>query len=179
MKKPKPNNQTERGITLIALVVSVIILIILAVVSIKGLTGEESIIKVSETATEDYNILQYKEQIEQLRESIILKYEMSGENLSLDKLSKEMEANTTWIKRATANTDKDVNNEDIVVVTTDGYIFEVYYDQDYGQKFIEYLGREDGSNIPTVVARYNKDTNKITVVAKEESSRNKSNRNNT
>lgn len=39
--------QKEGGITLITLIVSIIILILLAAVSIKAITGEESIIKVS------------------------------------------------------------------------------------------------------------------------------------
>ena len=59
--KPKQN---DRGITVIALTITVILLIILTVVVIRGITGEESILKVSETATEEYNVLQYKEQIE-------------------------------------------------------------------------------------------------------------------
>ena len=111
---------------------------------------------------------EYKEQLEQLRDSIILKYELTGENLTLERLAKEIEAETTWIKRATANTDKDINNEDIIVITTDGYIFQLYYNESYGQKFVEYLGREDGNNIPTVVARYSKETNKITVLPRED-----------
>jgi len=142
----------EQGITLISLIVAIIILIILAVVSIRGLTGEESIIKVSETATEDYNILQYKEQIEQLRESIILKSEISGESINLDKLAREMSKATTWIKSAIANVSgsTDELNDDIIVTTTDGYIFQLYYSESYGQKFIEYLGKEDGNAIPEV-----------------------------
>ena len=79
---------------------------------------------------------------------------MTGQNLTLERLAKEMEQETTWVKRATANTDKDINNEDILVATIDGYIFQVYYDVSYGQKYVEYLGRENGNNIPTVVARY-------------------------
>ena len=138
------HTQNEQGITLIALIVTIIILILLAAVSLKAITGEEGILKVSTDATEDYNILQYKEQIEQLRDSIILKYEMTGQNLTLERLAKEMEQETTWVKRATANTDKDINNEDILVATIDGYIFQVYYDVSYGQKYVEYLGREDG-----------------------------------
>ncbi len=162
------HTQNERGITLIALIVMIILLVILTMVVIRGITGEEGIIEVSTTATEEYNILQYKEQIEALRENIILKYEMTGEKLSLEKLAREMETNTTWIKKAVANTDKDISNEDIIVTTIDGYIFQLYYDINYGQKFIEYLGIEDRKEIPRVIARYDKETNKLSVVGKEE-----------
>ncbi|MCI9365951.1 MAG: hypothetical protein HFJ54_05230, partial [Clostridia bacterium] len=124
--KVKPN-QNERGITVIALVITVILLIILTVVVIRGITGEESILKVSETATEEYNVLQYKEQIEALRENIILKYEITGERITLEKLAREMNKEATWIKSAVANVAADeasrTTNDDIIVTTIDGYVF--------------------------------------------------------
>jgi len=160
----------EQGITLISLIVAIIILIILAAVSIRGIAGEESIIRVSETATEDYNILQYKEQIEQLRESVILKSEISGESINLDKLAREMLKEATWIKSAIANVSGSTDglNDDIIVTTTDGYIFQLYYNESYGQKFIEYLGKEDGNAIPEV--EVSKVDNKIGVKATENAS---------
>lgn len=126
----------ENGITLIALIVSVIILIILATISLKAITGEESVIKVSSDATEDYNIIQYKEQIEQLRESIILRSEIAGERLTLDKLAREMGKEATWIKSAIANVSEGTNdiNDDIIVTTIDGYIFQLYYSDSFRAK---------------------------------------------
>ena len=58
-------NWKERGITLIALVVTIIVLLILAGVSVAMLTGENGIIGnagISKTATELSN---YKEELEQ------------------------------------------------------------------------------------------------------------------
>jgi len=163
--KPKQN---ETGITLIALIVTVILLLILSMVTIRSVTGEASVIKQSKTATEEYNILQYKEQIEQLRESIILEVEIAGESINLDKLAREMAKEATWVKSAIANVKEGTNgiNDDIIVTTTDGYIFQLYYNESYGQKFIEYLGKEDGNAIPEVTL--SKTNNKITVNASED-----------
>ncbi|MCI9365638.1 MAG: hypothetical protein HFJ54_03350 [Clostridia bacterium] len=169
MKNTKPN-KSDRGITLIVLVVTVILLIILTVVSIRAIAGEEGIIRVSSEATEDYNILQYKEQIEQLRESIILKAEITGENIKLEKIAREMSKEATWIKSAVANVKEGVAelNDDIIVTTTDGYIFQLYYNESYGQKFIEYLGKENGETIPELIV--SKVDGKITVVSTENTS---------
>ncbi|MCI9366626.1 MAG: hypothetical protein HFJ54_09165 [Clostridia bacterium] len=158
----------ENGITLIALIVTIVLLVVLTAVVIKGITGEEGIIEVSTTATEDYNILQYKEQIEALRESIILKAEVTGERITLEKLAKEMAKEATWIKSAIANVSESANdiNDDIIITTTDGYIFQVYYSENYGQRFIEYLGREDGNLVPKVTV--SKVNNKINVQASED-----------
>lgn len=176
MKKGKPNAKgvytpfishikNERGITLIALAVAIIIMILLTAVVIKAITGEEAILKVSMEQTNEHNIIQYKEQVSALRDSIILKYEMTGQNLNLEKLAREMNQETTWVKRAVANIDKEETNEDIVVETVDGYVYQLYYSEEYGQRYIEYIGRADGKDFPTVIARYNKDTSNIEVIA--------------
>ena len=44
----------------------------------------------------------------------------------------------------------------IIVTTTDGYIYEVYYDEETGKKEIEYVGKEDGEGIPEITASYDK-----------------------
>lgn len=50
MKKLKKSNKNERGITLIALVITIVVLLILAGVSINMLTGENGILKQSKEA---------------------------------------------------------------------------------------------------------------------------------
>lgn len=69
----KHTQKQEEGITLIVLIIMVILLIILAMVSIKAVTGKEGIIASSTTVANQYVIGQYREQIEQLVHSIILK----------------------------------------------------------------------------------------------------------
>ena len=56
--------QKERGITLIALIVTIIILIILAGISISTLTGDNGIIDQAHTAKEDTEIASWEEQID-------------------------------------------------------------------------------------------------------------------
>ena len=55
----------ERGITLIALLVTIILLVILVGVTVSQITGDEGIIVGTEEAVDDYKYQQYKEQIEQ------------------------------------------------------------------------------------------------------------------
>ena len=53
----------EKGITLIALVITIIVLLILAAVSIAMLTGENGILKKASTAKEKHLIAQYEEEL--------------------------------------------------------------------------------------------------------------------
>ena len=72
-KQKKEMKQGEKGITLIALIIMIILLIILAMVSIKAVTGKEGILASSSNIANEYVVQQYREQIEQLAHSIILK----------------------------------------------------------------------------------------------------------
>ncbi len=55
--------ESEKGITLIALVITIIVLLILAAVSIAMLTGENGILKKASTAKEKHLIAQYEEEL--------------------------------------------------------------------------------------------------------------------
>ena len=155
MNKIKPS-QRERGITLIALVIMIIILVILAAVGIRALTGKNNIIKTTETAAEDYNITSYKEQIMQQVRNIIIAHANLGEEIGIAQIAEELNEETIWIKSATANTDTSITNEDIIVKVTDGYVFQVYYNNTYGTVFVEYVGKDKGSELPNIKARYEK-----------------------
>ena len=68
IKKEKEFNkiklkESEKGITLIALVITIIVLLILAAVSIAMLTGENGILKKASTAKEKHLIAQYEEEL--------------------------------------------------------------------------------------------------------------------
>jgi hypothetical protein len=69
MEKTKENNgrkkemNKQRGITLIALVITIIVLLILAGISIATLTGENGILNKTNKAKEEHLIEQYKEEI--------------------------------------------------------------------------------------------------------------------
>ena len=63
----------EKGITLIALVVTVIVLLILAAVSIAMLTGKNGILSKASTAKEKHLIAQYEEELNKYYEYTIPK----------------------------------------------------------------------------------------------------------
>ena len=57
--------QKERGITLIALIISIIVVVLLVAITIKSITGDDPIIGISANTVEDHKVVSYKEQIEQ------------------------------------------------------------------------------------------------------------------
>ena len=143
----------ERGLTLIALIVMTIILVILSAVAIRGITGDEGIIVGTETATENYVIEQYREQIQQLVQSIILKDSLVGKITTVTSMAEDMEEED-WIKSAVPNEE----NGDIIVTVDAGYIYQVIYDEETGETDVEYVGKEDGTEMLTLTARYDKST---------------------
>ncbi len=145
----------EQGITLIALIIMIIVLVILSAVVIRGIEGG-GLISTTETAAEDYNVTSYKEQIEQKVIGTIQSYSARGGEIGVVKIAEELNNETLWVKSAVANIDTSINNEDIIVITTDKYIFEIYYDSTYGVVFVEYIGKDDGKEIPNLKARYEK-----------------------
>ena len=76
-------------------------------------------------------------------------------------MAEEMEKED-WIKSAVPNNEQ----KDIIVTTTDGYIYEVYYDEETGKKEIDFIGKEDEEGIPEITASYDKVKAMITATAK-------------
>ena len=68
-------------------------------------------------------------------------------------MAEEMEKED-WIKSAVPNEEA----KEIIVTTTDGYIYQVYYDEETGKKEIDFIGKEDGDEegIPEITASYDK-----------------------
>ena len=66
-------------------------------------------------------------------------------------MAEEMEKED-WIKSAVPDNEA----KDIIVTTTDGYIYQVYYDEETGKKEIDFIGKEDGEGIPEITASYDK-----------------------
>ena len=95
MKKEKDFNkiklkEKEKGITLIALVITIIVL--LAAVSIAMLTGENGILKKASTAKEKHQISEAKEKIELALQDLRIEEESKGNSLTKEKLSKLSES---------------------------------------------------------------------------------------
>ncbi len=64
LEKHKCKNFNEKGITLIALIVTIIVLLILSAVVLIMLAGKNSILRRAETANEEYEIGAEKEQVD-------------------------------------------------------------------------------------------------------------------
>ncbi len=175
MNKNGNPNTSERGITLIALLVMIIILVILSAIVVKGITGNEGLIKTTTNVAEDHNIISYREQLEQAVRSIIIAYSARGEEPTIIELAEELEKEE-WIISAIPNTDESLSSGDIIVVVDAGYIFDVFYDSLYGRIEIDYIGKiEDGEKpediadkLPKVTARYEKTITSIIAKATDE-----------
>ena len=168
MKKIKEN---ERGITLIALVITIIILLILAGVSIMMLTGENGIITRADEAKTKTEISNLKEQAEIIREGIVTGNRAEGKETTreeiIEGILEEMggEAEGNLIKT------EDGKNE--IIVKEDGEIEVVekgegYTDAEYKEpapesdfrwttledgtvRIYEYLGTETSLHIPDTI----------------------------
>lgn len=161
MEKEKPNKTKEEGITLIALIVMIAILVILSAVVIRGITGNEGIVKTTADAAEDYNITAYKEQIEQEVRSVVIAKSAIGEEATIEKIAEDIDNETLWVKKAEPNVDPSITNEDILITTVEGYVFQAYYNSTYGTVYVEYVGQDEKvkgakGNFPNLKARFEK-----------------------
>ena len=132
----KKKSRKERGITIIALVITIIVLLILAGISIAAITGDNGIINKSDEAKKETEISQYKEKLEVIKHgeyaddytvSIDKFLDKYAEAVRKDKMFKEA-------KEITA----DHTNKVVIVVTKEGYRFEVTLEE------TTYIGNEDG-----------------------------------
>ncbi len=80
----------------------------------------------------------------------------------MQKLAEEMNKETIWVKSASANVNREDTNDDIIVTTVEGYMYQIYYDEVTEQKFIEYVGKENKGALPNLVTKYNKEKAEIT-----------------
>ena len=150
----KKNKTSEQGITLIALIIMIVILVIIAAITIRAVTGDEGLIKTTAKSAEEHEIMAYKAQITQKVQSTVMSYMAKGEEPSLKEVGNALNEETLWVKSAVVNEDENISNKDIIVRTTDGYAFQIYYDSLYGATFVEYIGQDDGGEFPNLKARY-------------------------
>ena len=142
-------NRQEKGITLIALVITIVILIILATIGIGAIFGKNGLISRVQQAKE-------KAQIEAAREKLVLKLTdlqadaiEQGKKLTLEDLiiinttEKDMKVETTTTDEEGNEIEEKVvrykgdgeGEKDYTKVTVDGYVFKV--DDDFGVTYID------------------------------------------
>ncbi|MCI8518977.1 MAG: hypothetical protein HFJ51_02460, partial [Clostridia bacterium] len=171
MNKGMNQQRGEGGITLISLIVMIIIIIILSIVVI-GKLGNQGLIDVTSDVAENYEVVSYKEQIEQVVHSTIISYSAKGEVPTLIDIADALEMQE-WVRSAIPNTDTSISNGDIIVTVDKGYVYQVFYDSVYGKVIIDYIGKvPDGgdaaSSLPTLKARYEKSIASIIAEARDE-----------
>ena len=154
--KVKPNKnqkigiiKRETGITLLILILTVIILVILTTVTLI-ITGSGKIITGSEIAVDDFKYQEYKEQIEQVVQSIIINDSLLGKVTTVTSMAENM-LNETWIMEASPNEE----SKDIIVIVDAGYVYQVYYNETIGEINVDHIGQEDGNSMPTITAYNN------------------------
>ena len=133
----------QKGITLIALVITIIVLLILAGISIATLTGENGILKKASVAGEETKKAEYKEILELIGNG--LRPEKVIENLSAEEFIKrykqaiEEEINKGGNLEGATVVEKDTTT--LRVITKEGYVYEITENK------VEYIGKQ-GENPP-------------------------------
>ena len=112
MKKQKTN---DKGITLIALVVTIVVLLILAGVSIGMLTGENGIIKQAQDSKDKNKIGEIEEKVRLAAQAALI--DELGQEIKEDKFQEELDTN---FGEGIATLEYDESTR-IYTVTVDGY----------------------------------------------------------
>ena len=165
MKQRKSQRNLERGITLISLIITIVILVIISAIVIKTITGNNSLIGATTESAENYKIEQYRELITAEVLGTIQTDMIRGEETTLEGIAENIKKNVDGVIDATVCEDETINNKDILVTTEEGYTFQIVYDEETGSFKVEYGGKGDISEFPTVVATYNKFTSTIEATA--------------
>lgn len=139
--------KTNKGITLIALVITIIVLLILAAIGIAVLTGENGLIAKAINAKKETQIQAYNEKIELIRNDLRLQ-NPNFESPTLDQLKNEFDTNQMdWLKSTSR---EEIQKEDtIVLITKEGYIF---YVTENGTKYMA-KGEITKAEAPKVTAK--------------------------
>ena len=113
----KQKNQKEKGITLIALVVTIVVLLILAGVSISMLTGENGIITQAQEAKEKTEEEQLKEEIKLAYNTVKVGSNLKGWDLDTEiiELQKEL-TNNNKVDNILVYRGKEKDGNDVIIV---------------------------------------------------------------
>lgn len=124
--------KNQKGITLIALVITIILLIIVAGITLNLVFGKDGIIQKAENAKIQQEIAYYKEQIELIRASELLDFTNLGK-VTIDRLIEAIYENGLVPRGNITKT----NETTAKMITKEGYVFEITADG------VNYLGKED------------------------------------
>ena len=132
----------EKGITLVALVVTVIILLILAGVTINIALSENGLFQKARKTAEEHNISEYLDRLKLASSSATLERQEKGFNTKeyMDFYAEEIKNDEKFkeadVSRVSEEKTETEVEEKIVVTTKEGYVFSVTEGE------IEYLGKQ-------------------------------------
>ncbi|MCI8396135.1 MAG: hypothetical protein HFJ52_00005, partial [Clostridia bacterium] len=135
------NQSSERGITLIALLIMIIILVIITAVVIRNITGDEPLIGTTAETAEDYKVESYREEISHTVHSEIIAKSAIGETATTGDIADKLN-NEDWIKIAYVNADATPEVGNITAQVVEGYVYQIYYNSIYGKIEIDYIGKD-------------------------------------
>ena len=135
----KNSHEKQRGVTIIALTVTIIVLLILAGISISILTGDSKLIGKSEQSKRETEIMQYQEKLEILKQLEYTNNYTSDIEQFLNNYAGIVEQDEMF--KQNKGITPDVTNNLVIVITKEGYKFEVTMDD------VIYVGDENDNNI--------------------------------
>ena len=128
----------NKGITLVALIITIIILIILSGVTINSIIGQDGLLKKAQIASQEYKKAQAKEELDIILMEIKSKLINEKGNIFIDDVENELRKNND-IKI------KEINKEDLeIIVNYKNYDFII--DKDLNSELIS-SGIDDNLNI--------------------------------
>ena len=163
------NQSSERGITLIALLIMIIIIVIITAVVIRNITGDEPLIGTTADTAEDYKVESYREEISHTVHSEIIAKSAIGETATTGDIADKLN-DQDWIKTAYVNADATSEVGNITAQVVEGYVYQIYYNSIYGKIEIDYIGKDkdpEDVNSLTLTARYEKSSASIFATAED------------
>ena len=113
MQKVKENN---RGVTLIALVITIIVLLILAGISIASLSGDNGVLNRASESKVTNDVATIKEQVEWVRQDLIIQSKIDGKNPSVQVF---IEAIKAELKTTTSDASSVTTSDDLYKVNVE------------------------------------------------------------
>ena len=132
--KMNKKGEKNKGITLVALIVTIIVLLILAGISIRVLGGENGLITRTKITKEEEKKAEYKEQLSMAKTEAVLIND--GKDINLDEYIAQIKENKI---KGIKNIEK-ITNDSANVITEEGYMFIITVNS------IEYY--ENENNLP-------------------------------
>ena len=140
----------EKGITLIALIITIIILIILSAVTINSIVGEDSLINMATEALVRTQIAEYQEELDQIGMMTTADnvFNKLTEKEYLEEFKKKVEESEVFKDKKSAEImEEEGEKAKLRIVTKEGYVFDV---TDKERKYVGKIGDTGFEPLPEI-----------------------------